>query len=177
MAIEVIPKEAKKLPLWQNILFYFSIALALSFILGYFVLAHFIEKAEISLQNLEETIEQAKTPQQIALENEVLNYKKKIDDLALLISNHKIGSNFFDFLEKITHPKVFFSEINLDIKNGSLNLEGQTESFEALGQQILIFKEEEKIKNFKLSETRIGKEGRIEFSLRISLDPRIFLSF
>lgn len=173
MPIQIIPKEAQKLPLWQNILFYFSIALLLASVSGYFVLAHLIKKSDLINQDLENTLAKGKTSQQIILEKKILDYKKKIEDFSSLIMVHRMSSKFFGFFEKIIHPKVFFSKLNLDIIRNEASLSGQTESFQTLGQQIMIFRKEEMIKSIQLSDVKIGKEGKIEFSLKLSLDPKL----
>jgi len=174
MPIQIIPKEAAKLPLWQNILFYLSIALLLAFISGYSFLIYQTKKLDLALKDLETTLAKETTPQQISLEKEILDYKKKIEDFAPLITAHRLSSKFFGFFEKITHPKVFFSDLKIDIMGNKAGLSGQTESFQTLGQQILIFQKEELIKNVQLSKVQIGKEGKIEFSLEIFLDPKLF---
>jgi len=174
MAIEIIPKEAKKFPLWQNILFYFSLVLFLSCLSGLLILNFLEKKSQLTLDNLKETLEKGMTTEKKALEKEILTYQKKIDDFSILLADYRVSSRFFDFLEKIIHPKVFFSELNLSSKEGKVSLTGQTESFETLGQQILIFQKEEKLRGLKLAEIKIGKEGKIDFSLEISFDPKIF---
>lgn len=174
MAIEIIPKEAAKLPLWQNILLYISIALVLACISSYFVLTYFIKKSDLIFQDLEKALTEARTPQQIALEEEILDYQEKIEDFSSLLLNHKKSSNFFDFLEEIIHPKVFFSEASLNIMGNQVELTGQAESFRVLGEQLLIFRNAKFIKNLSLPEVRIGKEGKIEFNFNISLNPNLF---
>ena len=175
MAIEIIPKEEIKPVPWQRILFYFFIFLLLISIAGYFALDYyFLKKAQQELQTLEMKIAEAKTPQQIALEKEILDYQEKIEDFASLFLAHKKSSNFFNFLEKITHPKIFFSELNLNTTGSQVNLSGQAESFQVLGEQLLIFRNTKSIQNVNLSEVKIGKEGEIGFTFNLSLNPGLF---
>lgn len=173
MTIEIIPKEAAKLPLWQNILFYISVALILACIIGYFVLDHFTKKSELIFQDLEKALAEARTPQQ-ALEKEILDYRDKIEDFSSLLIAHQKSSNCFDFLEKITHPKVSFSELNLDTKGNQVRLLGRAESFQILGQQLLIFQEAKFVQNLNLSEVKISEGGKIEFTFDFSLNPKLF---
>jgi len=174
MAIEIIPKEAVRPSPWQNILLYFCIFLLLFSILGYFALDYFVKKADRKLQELSEELTKARTPQQIALEKEILDYRDKIEDFSPLLIAHQKSSNFFDSLEKITHPKVFFSELNLDTKVNRVRLFGQAENFQILGQQLLIFQKAEFIQNLILSEVKIEEEGKIGFTFDFSLNPELF---
>jgi hypothetical protein len=175
MAIEIIPKEAAKLPLWQNILFYVSIAVLLAVILCYGILYKLGEKASITLKERENLYEQNKTPEILSLESEILDYKNKISAFSNLISQHKFSSTFFQFLEKITHPKVVFLEMDFNVKDNKITLFGQTDSFLTLGQQIMIFKQQNMIKNVQLSNIGISKEGKVEFNIDITLDAKLFI--
>lgn len=60
MPIQIIPKEAAKLPLWQNILFYFSIGLVLSILAAFGVLYLFTQRAGDDAKKIEEAIQQGK---------------------------------------------------------------------------------------------------------------------
>jgi len=172
--IEIIPKPAQKLPLWQNILFYISIAVLLAVFLSYFVLDHSLKTSSQTLENLEETLARGKTPTEIALEEETFGYQKKIKDFSRLIGSHLFASNFFTFFEKICHPKVWFSQIDLNPQQGQVALLGEAENFSVLGQQILILKTEPLIKNLDLVSLSIGKRGKVDFTLNLFLDPAIF---
>lgn len=175
MAIEIVPKKLAKPAPWQDFLLYFLIFLLVIFAAGYFVLDFYlIKKAEDRFEELETKITQTKTPQQIALETELKNYQRKIEDFSSLLASHKKSSNFFDFLEKITHPKVFFSDLNLDTRGNNVQLKGSAENFRTLGEQLLMFRNTESIRNFRLGEVKIGKEGKIEFSFSFSLNPNLF---
>ena len=172
--IEIIPKPAQKLPLWQNILFYFSIAVLIASFLSYFVLDNFIKNSQKILQELGETLAREKTGSQLLLEEEVFNYQKKIADFSQLLQNHLFTSKTLGLLERNSHPKIWFSQYNLDSTKGILALSGEAEDFSVLGQQLLIFKKEPLIKGLDLSNISVGRKGRVEFTLNLSLAPQLF---
>ena len=169
--VELIPKEAPKIPKWLNILFYFSLALLLLSIASFFVLGNFINKNQNTLAELRETLLRERTPERIALEREILNYEKKISDFANLAGEHLESSKIFTVLEDSTHPRVWFSQFNLNSNQGIVNLVGVAQSFESLGQQILILKDESSIQEVNLEEVSIDKTGRIDFALSLILQP------
>lgn len=175
MAIEIIPRKAVPLPLWLKILFYILISLLLAALLSYFILGHFQKKSLTALQNLEEEIRKEKTPQKIALEKEILSYQKKINDFSLVLDHHLLSSKFFGFLEKTSHPRIWFSKINLSPGEHLAVISGRAETFLVLGQQLQILKSEALIKNTNLSKISLGKKGEIEFTLTLSFDPKFFL--
>jgi len=172
--IEIIPKPAAKLPLWSNILFYFSIAILLASIFCYFILNNSLKSALETLQNLERSLNREKTPQELALEEEVLGYQKKINDFSFLISSHKNLLSFFSVLEDSSHPQVQF--INISLVPGKLKVvfSGKADSFQTVGQQIYLFQGEPLIKNVDLTSLLLGEEGGAIFSMTLSLNPRIF---
>jgi hypothetical protein len=174
MAIEIIPKKETQIPRWQNILLYFGIFLLIGLIIGYFTLNYFIQKSEQKLQQTNEAITKAKSPERIAQEEELKTLRAKIEDFTPLLLNHQKSSNFFSFLEKNTHPRVFFTELKLDTNSNQVELLGETDDFQTLGQQLFIFQKTEFIQNLKLSKIEIGKEGKIEFSFDFSLNPKLF---
>jgi len=184
MPIQIIPKEAAKLPLWQNIMFYFSIGLLFSVLGGYGILFHFTKKATEDAKKFEEIIQQGKTQQILTLENEMKTYRDKIDNFSSLIANHKLSSNFFGdiesktgILEKSTHPRVMFFEMLFDVKSNTITLSGVTENLEIVGQQVVLFQNNRMVKNVKLTKIIINKEGKIEFTLDVSIDPVLLTSF
>jgi len=176
MAIEIIPKEEEKIPIWQNIIFYLFIVLVVLCLIGYFVLSRLTQEAESKLKEIEGQLEEDSGPM-LDLEKELLGLQKRINDFNFLITKHERGTNFFNFLEATCHPKVFFSDTILNLAENTATLFGKADDFEAVGQQILIFKEENRKKNYlkdiQLSDIQKGKEGKIEFQLTIAINPKL----
>ena len=172
--VEIIPKEIPQTPKWLNILFYASLILLIFSLAGYFILGSSLKGGQEALKNLRVSIQEGQTAERIALEKEILSYQKKIKDFSIVADNHLESSRLFPALEKATHPKVVFSQFNLDVKNKSLGLTGTTQSFETLGQQPLILQERDFVEKARLDSISMDKSGKINFSLSISLNEKIF---
>jgi len=172
--IEIIPRKAAPLPFWLKILFYILIALLLAIILSYFILGHFQKESLATFQTLEEEIAQEKTPQKTAKEQEILSYHKKINNFSRILERHLIASKFFSLLEKNSHPRIWFSKVNVSPGEQLAVVSGRAETFPALGQQLQIFKKEAFIKDVTLSKISLGERGEIEFTLNFSFDPNFF---
>jgi hypothetical protein len=173
--VEIIPKPAAKLPSWQNIISYLSVGLILLVVLSYFVLnLYSLDKAETKLKDLEKELEQTKTAEQTALEQELSDYEKKIQNFSILIDRYLFSSKAFEFIEENTHPEAWFSILNLDPRKGEVALSGDTENFVTLHQQVQIFKDNPSVQGLNLANIAIGKEGRIAFNLNLILDPGLF---
>ena len=169
MAIHIIPQknESKGFNLF-NLLFYFCLILLIVFIIGSGALFLFRKNLTNNLQDAETQIAAKGTSEDLALEKTVLLAQKKIDDFDYLVNFHKANSKFFTAFEGIAHPKVFFSKTDLNMNQGIVTLSGTAENFEALGQQFLIFKNEDYIKSITLSKAVIAEGGKIDFSFDIS---------
>jgi len=174
--VEIIPKPIKRIPLWQNILFYFSITILIASVAIYFILGNFLKKSSAELANLENEVSKGKTVDEQNLENRILGYQKKIEDFSRLIKNYQQASSILNFIQESAHPKVWFSLVDFDINENSAAIEGKVDNFQILGQQFLIFKTNPLVKKINLSNVLIGKDGVIEFSLKFLLDPQLFIS-
>lgn len=172
--VEIIPKPISKIPSWLNIVLYFSITILVVIIFSCFILNYFIKKSEATFQDLEKALTKEKTSSEIALEKEILGYQKKIEDADYLLKGHIANANLFKFLEEICHPKVWFSDFNYDSSAAQVEISGETENFQTLGQQLLILKSHPFVKNLNLSGVSIGKEGKISFIFSLFLDSQIF---
>ena len=171
--VEIIPKPIRKESLWVNILFFLSILVLIGVAIAYFLLGYFIGENEKILKSKQEILSQPRSDKERELEAKVFGYQKKIGDFTTLINQHKISSDFFTFLEEITHPQVWFSELDLNIKEASVELSGETEKI-PLGQQLLIFRQNEKILKSTLSSLQAEEGERVSFTVTLSLDPEIF---
>jgi len=172
--VEIIPKQIRKTPLWQDILFYSSLIILILSVVIYFMLGNFLKNSSQTRDLLKNEAERKKTEEEQKLEDMVIGYQRKIEEFSKLIENYQQTSNIFDFLQKFSHPKVWFSKLEVSRGENQLLLGGSTENFEVLGQQFLIFKNNPLIKNISLANISITKDGKIEFNLRLRLDPQLF---
>ena len=131
------------------------------------------KKAASDLQALEDDIARIGGPEAKALEAEVFATDKRIKDFKVLLAERRKSSNFFQLLERDTHPQVWFLELTLETNESRAVLLGKAPNFQILGQQLLIFQAESAIGSVELSELTIDKEGEAEFSFTLNFDPAI----
>jgi len=171
--MEIIPKQTPKVPPWLDILFYLSVGLLVFSFIAYFLFNNSIKTSQKTLAVLEETLSR-EVSEKATLKNEILTYQKKIKDFSGLISGHLKSSKIFVFIEEQCHPKVWFNDFTLDTEKASVMLLGEAQSFESLGQQMLILRDEKMVKSIELGNVSLNKEGKINFNLNIFLNPSIF---
>ena len=172
--VEIIPRPVKKADKWQKILFYLLIFLTVVLTGVYFLLASLGKSSEIYAEELEVKLTQGRTAERIALEEENFDYKKKIEAVAPFLETHVLSSKFFEFLENNTHPRIFFSRINLNIEEAKVIFFGKTDSFSTLEQQLSAFNKNSLVESLLLTKASLNKEGGIDFDLEVFLNATIF---
>ena len=165
--VEIIPKPAEKIPLWQNLLLLFSMIVLITAVCGYFLLGHFQEKTRQEIKITEEKLAKAETKERKELESQILEYQKKIDNFTFLFNRHKASSSSFEFLEGIIHPKIWLSDLRIDTREATCSFSGEAENFVVLGQQLIIFRETNEIIKTDLPEIFL-REGKIYFTFNFS---------
>ncbi|HDY72578.1 MAG TPA: hypothetical protein ENH90_00200 [bacterium] len=172
--VEIIPKPVKETDRWQKILIYLSMFLAIVLVGSYFLLDNLEKTSKVYIDELEKRLEQGRTAERITLEEENLNYNKKIEAIIPFLETHVLSSKFFEFLEKKVHPRVFFAKINLSVLEEKVILFGKTDSFLTLQQQLSILNREPMIENLALTNIALNAEGGIDFNLDIFFNKEIF---
>ena len=155
-----------------NLPFSIGIILLILAILGYFFLQNSIKNSSENLKNLEESISAKRTSEVEGIEKEISGWHQKIENYNLLFAGHKELSDLFELLEKITHPKIWWTDFEFNPSLPSnLRLTGVSQDFPTLQQQLIILGNENYIKNIILDKVSLIKGGQVEFELEISVDP------
>ncbi len=174
MPFDIIPKKEIKKTNWLDIIFYISLILLLTACLGFFVLEYSLNQTEEKITQTETRIEQQESTKNKQLEKELLNTQKKINDFSIVLSNHKLNSKLFEFVEKRTHPQVSFSSFNFDSISGRLTLSGTAKNFTTLGEQLLILYAESDIQTLNVTNISLGENEGVSFGLDITISPQVF---
>jgi Tfp pilus assembly protein PilN len=175
--VKVIPKEeAKEKESKVMILLFWLAIFSFIFVSGlFFVLDWQIKSADQALDQLEKELAKVGTPEQLALKNTVYDYKRKIDDIPILLEKHKKPTKVFNLLKTTVHPNVWFSSFQLITERNFLFLSGRAKDLTSLSQQIAIFEKNPQIEKVNLSSAGLAKDGGVEFKLEINLLPSALL--
>jgi uncharacterized protein YeeX (DUF496 family) len=174
MAIEITPQKKDIKIIFQKVILYIGIFLLVFEFSLFFILSYYNKKISQEIIDIEKKL--SKTEEENILEKEVLSVKKQIDDWEKIVKDYKKSLNFFEFLEKYTHPDVSFSKMSLSVKDNNVSLSGKAKSFDVLGQQVMILKDIDEIESVNVSSASLNRERSIDFSISINLKPSIFLS-
>ena len=159
---------------WMDVIFYFVISLLVATIFCYliFLVKDGMIKKQIS--DVTASLKTVGTEQQKQHEAEVINYKGKINDFALLLKNHEFASNVFAFMQSQTMPNVWFSQFSLDQKNNAVQLSGESDSIDAFSRQVDAFENNKYIKDMGTINSSLGQSARIAFNLGVVMNSAIF---
>ena len=171
--VEIIPKPVKKGSPAGDIFLYVAIISLILATALYFLSGYALKERQQFLNGQEAKLAQMKTPEMQEIERGVLYYKNKIDAFSFLLSQHVVCSNVFSFLEETTHPQVWFSRLDLDVGKNLLTLSGQGEKT-SLGQQLMIFSQDERFLASELTSIKPEKGEMVIFEVALSLSPEIF---
>lgn len=160
---------------WMNAIFYFACVLLIVTIFCYCIFAFKVYLQSQKINELDKKLAVYGTDQQKESEKKVLDYKKKIDDFTTIINSHKISLNVFSFIEEKTLPDIWFSSINVSEVKDEINLSGESKNMETLSRQIKTFEEsKDYIKDINVLNSQVEQQGKIIFTLNLSLNPNIF---
>ncbi len=174
MEIGLIPKKPTEKPLWQIILLYFSVGFLFMVVLTAIILSYAGSKARAEIAKLDQELNRPKTAAERQLEREVLQAQQRVSSFKSLIEGAKPASKVFELLERTTHPAVVFIKLSFSASDNKISLSGQTDNFQTLGQQLLIFQAEPLIIKSNLDQIGIGKSGSVEFNISLVLNDQLF---
>lgn len=176
MEVEIVPRPKSKPSKIISILLYVSLAFLILAAGAYLQLKSVEEKRTQELDSLRETIVQKETSSDLKqLQGRLIVYKEKIDKISFLLDSYRVGTNFFKFLEKYTHPKVRLSDVSVAISDSIVSISGETANFTTLIQQLYIFENNPQVRDLKLSTFAATKDKKsVTFDINFSLSSNLF---
>jgi len=174
MAVEIVPKPKAKPKKIVSFLFYLSLVVLILTVGIYFSLYSLEKKEAQKLERLEGRLAQQETKEMKDLRKNLKKDEEKINDFSILLDSYRCGTDFFEFLEGITHPKVMWLNANLNLVEFKLTITGKTDGFNTLTQQLLVLEKNSKIKDLKLSSLSLVGGEEVSFGLELSLSPELF---
>ncbi len=171
----LIPKAKQKPSRLIAILFYSSLITLLVTGGVYLLLQFYNLSLAKQIQAKKTALSKIVTPQDRNLGKELAKIQPQVKSFEEALKKHKFTSYFFSDLEAVTHPEVIFKSLKIDSGSGEVTLVGHTENFVILGQQILAMRKSPFIKKTNIENVDLGKKGGIDFTLKLSVDPSVFL--
>lgn len=175
MPVEIVPRPKAKPKIALSLVLYLSLVIFILAIGSYFFLSMTEDSKNEELDQAKADLVAQETEERLELKERLKEYEGKINDFSILLDARLYPLKFFDYLESITHPKVMWTNLSVDLLEAELLLSGQTDSLEHLIQQVLVFEAEPKVKEVELMSFSSIREGEeVSFSLSTVLSPTLF---
>ena len=156
----------------------FSISLVILFLvlLTYFGLAFGYTKVlqdRLESQNRELDLLAKRMAQSQSDQNSFTLFYSQLVNLKTIFSNHIVSSGVWSLLGSLTHPKVYFSGAALKIGERQLDLDGVSESFAVLSEQMESWNRNPSVEQVLVPQAQRGEEG-IRFKATLIFKKNIF---
>ena len=170
----LIPKPEAKPLQWENNLFYVSILSLIIIIASFGGFVYYSNQAHqlVEAKNIE--INGIGTEEQKILAEDVLKYEIKIRDFSNLINKRQHPTNFLKFLETSIVKGAVVTNMSLNILESKSTLTGVADSFQVLGEQEDLFKNDKMLTKTNLTSAAMDKEGKVNFSFELVINPTMF---
>lgn len=145
---------------------------------GAYLYKGFLEK------NTSELLDSLKRAQDIldpVFIQEMQTIDTKIESSKVLLSQHRMPSVLFEFLEQSTLKSVRFSNFDFSYPSQKdeqviLNLKGVAKGYSSLALQAREFQKNKYVENIIFSGLSLGEKGVVNFSAKVIIDPN-FLAY
>ena len=174
MDFSVISQLRAKKFWWLDVMLYFAVSLLIAAGFCYFVFSVKSGMIKKQISDAASSLDTVGTQEQKAQEKQVNDYIKKINDFNNLFKNHKFVSNGFAFMQNETMPYIWFKQFGLDQKGASIQLSGQADNMDNFSRQVANFEKSKYVKKVGMLNSTVGSDGKISFSVNLTLDPKIF---
>ncbi len=174
MIVELIPKKVEKPVFGQVFFLILSVAVLVGVGISFLVLTQLGNTTRTNLELLEKQLAEDTRPLELELSAKLSAYRQTVEDFKSAASERKNFLPFFELLERVTHPDVFFQNLSMAGTN-TMVLEGQTKDFFALEQQRLVWKKEQGFVNVQLKNLLLTSGSAGAFSVEFTLSPELLV--
>ncbi len=161
------PGISSQLLMLSSLIFFLSLASYLGLDFGY--KPYLNNQIESLNQDIDSFAKQIPPAEQV----EIVNFYSQLANLKILLTNHVFASTFFDWFEKNTQINVYYQNLRFDLVKGDITLSGIGKSIEDISEQLLVLNELPEVKKIILSNVNVTPEKFWQFTLKITIDPKI----
>ena len=107
-------------------------------------------------------------------QKEFVKFYSQLTNLKELLDGHTVASKSFIMLENNTYSDIYYKNMELNVRDQELILEGIAKDSDSLALQLAAFKQDaNNIVSYVLKEVRFS-EGKLQFQVLLKLSPSLF---
>ena len=167
------PLKIKELPpTWPKGLFTFALMIFLVALGSYFGLNYWNKNQNSQLVVLDEEFQNLRNSFALEQENEVILFEKKLNVLSKLLTNHIYFSKVLLVLEELTHPDIYYTDLDFSTDKNILSLVGVAKDQMTLSEAVSgLVNNPDKIKAVAVKDMKVTTNKNITFSLDVFIQP------
>lgn len=169
--VQIIPRAEEERPVWMNILFFLSIGSLFLSAAAFFILSNLQGEAEQEIAVLDASLAKEQSQEFLSTEKDLKALKAKMQDFTTLFQGRENPLVPLALLESHTHPKTFFKTLSFDAKTGEMQLDGVAETFQAVEEQLVIFRQMKGVGSVDLANLGFSSGGDITYQVHLLLPP------
>lgn len=159
-------------PTWPKGLLIFVLITFLFAVCAYFGLDYWNKNKETQLTVLEEEFQNLRDSFALKQEEEVILFEKKLNILSKLLDNHTYFSKVLVALEELTHPQIYYTNLDFSTDKNILTLEGVAKNQMVFSEAVSgLVNNPDKIKAVAVKDMKVTNEKNVAFSLDIFIQP------
>ena len=153
-----------------NFLLVLFLILLIGAALGYFWMLGYKNDLEDKKEALASNIKTLQNQRNMELETNFIRLKDKIDVLKVVLKKRLYPSRIFKMLEELALSKIRFVNLEADLSQASIILGIEAAGYNTLARQLIVFKDDPRIKKVNVSELSLDKSGKISSQFLLEID-------
>jgi len=181
MPISLLPQKKRKKELRisralikENKPVVFACIVLLAVLMAYFAASIYAGSLKRRVDALVSEAKNTQEQRDTATEEEVIKLNSKFSSVENLLDDHIIASKLFEFMERITHPRVYFTNFTFRANDKTVIANGSTDNYTTFGEQYIAFQQNKKISDLRVSSVKLSRTGKVEFGISFSVDESIY---
>ena len=103
-----------------------------------------------------------------------IKFYSQVSNFKTLLNQHVFGSNVLKFLEENTLKTLNYTAFGLDVARQEIKISGIAPNYEALSQQLEIFRQSNLVKDISFKNSSNNDQGGINFEVVLILKDNLF---
>jgi len=171
--MEIVPKPPKKVPIFERILFIFSLFLIFLTLFSFIFIFFSFRNLNLKKVELEKKLSQLETPEIKEMREEISQLEDKFSEIESLLNSHSFPSHFFSFLESKILKNIVLTSLDLNPLQKNAKISGIANDFSVISKQYFVLEQSQLVENPQITSISITPEGKINFEISFSFKDEL----
>lgn len=170
---EIIPRTKSRPPWWINLILAIALLFLVAAVGGQIFFRISAKELDRKIRDVKQQIVDLRTPVNQEMEKELLTYQTQFKNFSQLLSQRYLTSKALDLLETTIHPGVLYKSFTLDANEGKIRMLLSAQNYEIIGEQLMVFNNDSRLKRVETSNYERDKDGLITFRVILDFMPSV----